>query len=166
MTDLKATMPTAVRRALELLADPPAEPDINAYLDLLDAGLPTGTPAAEMFYASAIGSRVYANMAPIMHRLFTLQPPMEWLNIPADVVALDVGCSPGRVTTTLARAVGPRGLALGVDISAAMLARAVRVEADHNSDSCVRMPNGCRCVTRRLTWSPRLQCCCWCPIQR
>jgi hypothetical protein len=42
MTDLKATMPTAVRRALELLADPPAEPDINAYLDLLDAGNTSG----------------------------------------------------------------------------------------------------------------------------
>jgi ubiquinone/menaquinone biosynthesis C-methylase UbiE len=82
-----------------------------------------------MFYASANGSRVYANMTALMHRLFTFQPPMEWLNNPADGVALDVGCGPGRVTTTLARAVGPRGVALGVDIAAAMLARAVRVEA-------------------------------------
>jgi SAM-dependent methyltransferase len=114
MTDLKATMPTAVRRALELLADPSAEPDIsNAYLDLLDAGVPTGTPAAEMFYASAIGSRVYANMAPLMHRLFTFQPPMEWLNIPADVVALDVGCGPAGSPRPLPARCGAKRTRLG-----------------------------------------------------
>ena len=43
MTDLNTTLPPALRRALELLADPPTEPDVsNGYLDLLDAGLPQG----------------------------------------------------------------------------------------------------------------------------
>jgi SAM-dependent methyltransferase len=42
---------------------------------------------------------------------------------------LDVGCGPGTVTASLARAAGPDGLALGLDLSQAMLARAVRAEA-------------------------------------
>ena len=58
-----------------------------------------------------------------------LAPPLEWLNIPAGGIALDVGSGPGNVTASLARAAGPEGLALGVDISEPMLARAVRNEA-------------------------------------
>ena len=51
------------------------------------------------------------------------------MNIPPGGIALDVGCGPGSVTASLARAAGPDGLALGVDISEPMLARAVRAEA-------------------------------------
>ena len=42
---------------------------------------------------------------------------------------MDVGSGPGSVTPLLARAAGPDGLALGVDISEPMLARAVRAAA-------------------------------------
>ena len=46
MTDVNATLPTALRRALELFADPPAQPDISkGYLDLL------GEPPAESGWA-------------------------------------------------------------------------------------------------------------------
>jgi arsenite methyltransferase len=114
MTDPNTTLPPAVRRALELLADPPAKPDVsNGYLELLGAGLPTGTPRVEAVFASPVGSMVYDNM----------------LNIPPGGIALDVGCGPGTVTASLARAAGPDGLALGLDLSQAMLARAVRAEA-------------------------------------
>jgi arsenite methyltransferase len=51
------------------------------------------------------------------------------LDIPSGGTALDVGSGPGTVTSSLARAAGEDGLALGVDISEAMLARAVRNEA-------------------------------------
>jgi arsenite methyltransferase len=131
MTDLNTTLPPAVRRALELLADPPAKPDVsNGYLDLLGAGLPTGTPAVEALFASPIGSMVYDNTQALARRLFSaFQQPTDWLNIPAGGVALDVGCGPGTVTASLARAAGADGLALGLDISEAMLARAVRIEA-------------------------------------
>jgi SAM-dependent methyltransferase len=44
-------------------------------------------------------------------------------------VAPDVGCGPGSVTASLGRAAVPDGLALGVDISESMPARAVRAEA-------------------------------------
>ncbi len=132
MTDLNTALPPAVRRVLELglLADPPAKPDVSkGYLDLLDAGLPTGTPAVEAVFASPVGSMVYDNMQALIRRLFSaLQQPTEWLNIPTGGIALDVGCGPGTVTASLARAVGPDGLALGLDISEAMLGRAVRVE--------------------------------------
>ena len=130
MTDLNTTLPPALRRALELLADPPTEPDVsNGYLDLLDAGLPTGTPAVEAVFASPVGSMVYDNMQALIRRLFSvLQQPTEWLNIPAGGIALDVGCGPGTVTASLARAAGPGGLALGLDLSQAMLGRAVRVQ--------------------------------------
>jgi len=131
MNDRNTTLPPALRRALELLADPPTKPEVsNGYLDLLDAGLPTGTPRVEAVFASPIGSAVYDNVQARMRRLFSaLQQPTEWLNIPAGGIALDVGCGPGTVTASLARAAGPGALALGLDISEAMLARAVRAEA-------------------------------------
>ena len=131
MTDLNATLPPALRRALELLADPPAKPDVsNGYLELLGAGLPTGTPRVEAVFASPVGSMVYDNMQVLIRRLFSaMQQPTEWLNIPPSGIALDVGCGPGTVTASLARAAGPDGLALGLDLSQAMLARAVRAEA-------------------------------------
>src|SRR5258705_10986849 len=73
---------------------------------------------------------VYDNMQALMRRLFSvLQQPTEWLNIPAGGIALDVGCGPGTVTASLARAAGPGGLALGLDLSQAMLARAGRAAA-------------------------------------
>jgi SAM-dependent methyltransferase len=131
MTDPNTTLPPALRRALELLADPPAKPEVsNGYLDLLGAGSPRGTPRVEAVFASPVGSMVYDNVQARMRRLFSaLQQPTEWLNIPAGGIALDVGCGPGTVTASLARAAGPGGLALGLDISEAMLARAVRAEA-------------------------------------
>ena len=131
MTDPNATLPPAVRRALELLADPPAKPDVSkGYLELLGAGLPTGTPRVEAVFASPVGSMVYDNMQALIRRLFSaMQQPTEWLNIPPGGIALDVGCGPGTVTASLARAAGPDGLALGLDLSQAMLARAVRAEA-------------------------------------
>src|ERR1700691_4221197 len=122
MTDRTSTLPPALRRALERLATPPTKPEVsNGYLDLLDAGLPTGTPRVEAVFASPIGSAIYDNVQARMRRLFSaLQQPTEWLNIPADGIALDVGCGPGTVTASLARAGGPGAPTLGLDISGAV----------------------------------------------
>ena len=66
----------------------------------------------------------------VARRLMTaFQHPTEWLDIPPVGTALEVGSGPGNVTASLARAAGPEGLALGVDISEPMLARAVRAQA-------------------------------------
>jgi arsenite methyltransferase len=137
MTDTNTTLPPALRRALELLADPPAKPDVSkGYLDLLgtqpseDAGLQKNAGAIQAAWASPVGALLYDNAQALSRRLLTaFQQPTEWLNIPPGGISIDVGCGPGNVTASLARAAGPDGLALGVDISEPMLARAVRAEA-------------------------------------
>jgi arsenite methyltransferase len=135
MTDLKTTLPPALSRALDLLADPPAEPDVsNGYLDLLgtvaDADVAKNKGAIQAAWASPIGSFVYDNAQALTRRFIAaMQLPIDWLDIPEGGVALDVGAGPGSVTTSLAHAAGPDGLALGVDISEPMLARAVRAAA-------------------------------------
>jgi arsenite methyltransferase len=137
MTDANTTLPPALARVWELLADPPTKPDVSkGYLDLLDAGrvedaaLPKNTGVIQAVWASPVGSMLYDNAQTALRRLFAgwLQPT-EWLNIAPGGTALDVGCGPGTVTASLARAAGPSGLVLGVDISEPMLTRAVRAAA-------------------------------------
>ena len=73
---------------------------------------------------------LYDNAQALSRRIVSAwRLPLEWLRSPAGGVALDVGSGPGNVTASLARAAGPDGLALGVDISEPMLERAVRNEA-------------------------------------
>ncbi len=134
MTDVKTTVPPALSRALELLADPPAEPDVsNGYLDLLNAthhDVAKNHGAIQAAWASPIGSFFYDNAQALTRRFIAaMQLPIDWLEIPQGGVVLDVGAGPGNITTSLARAAGPDGLALGVDISEPMLARAVRSAA-------------------------------------
>ncbi|BBY23528.1 methyltransferase domain-containing protein [Mycobacterium stomatepiae] len=134
MTDVHVSLPPALRRALDLLTDPPAEPDAGkGYLDLLgaeSADVPKNTGPIQAAWASPIGSMLYDNAQAFLRRLIAaLQHPAEWLDIPPGGTALDVGSGPGTVTASLARAAGKDGLALGVDISEAMLACAVRNEA-------------------------------------
>ncbi|BBZ42515.1 methyltransferase domain-containing protein [Mycobacterium conspicuum] len=131
MTDVHVSLPPALRRALDLLTDPPADPDVSkGYLDLLDATVAKNTGVIQAAWSSSIGSMFYDNAQAISRRLLSAwQHPVEWLNIPPGGTALDVGSGPGNVTASLARAAGPDGLALGVDISEPMLARAVRAES-------------------------------------
>ena len=109
------------------------------YLDLLkdvpdaDAAPPKNTGAIQAAWASGLGSMLYDNAQAFARKLVSAwQLPIDWLNIPSGGVALDVGSGPGNVTASLARAAGPDGLALGVDISEPMLARAVAAEAGPN----------------------------------
>ena len=131
-------MNTALQRAVELLADPPPNPDVSkGYLDLLSGveatETPTNTGPIQAAWASPIGSMLYDRAQLLARRVMTaFQHPVEWLDIPQGGVTLDVGSGPGNVTASLARAAGPDGLALGVDISEPMLARAVRAEAGPN----------------------------------
>ncbi|GFG53300.1 SAM-dependent methyltransferase [Mycolicibacterium agri] len=139
MTDRVSTdLPPALRRALDLLIDPPANPDVSkGYLDLLGdegaAAPPKNTGAIQAVWASGVGSMLYDNAQAFARRVLSAwQLPIDWLNIPAGGVALDVGSGPGNVTASLGRAVGPDGLAIGVDISEPMLARAVKAAAGPN----------------------------------
>jgi arsenite methyltransferase len=134
MTDVHVSLPPALRRALDLLTDPPAEPDASkGYLDLLGSeseNVEKNTGPIQAAWASPIGSMLYDNAQAFSRRLIAaMQHPADWLDIPPGGTVLDVGSGPGTVTASLARAAGKDGLALGVDISEAMLARAVRNEA-------------------------------------
>jgi len=138
MTDqLTTELPPALRRAIGLLRDPPADPDVSrGYLDLTfdtpvsDAAPPKNTGAIQAAWASGLGSMLYDNAQAFARRFVgAWQLPVDWLNVSAGGVSLDVGSRPGNVTALLSRAPGPDGLALGVDISEPMLARAVSAEA-------------------------------------
>ena len=137
MTDVSTTLPPALSRALDLLIDPPSEPDVsNGYLDLLDTSVDGDDEVAkndgaiQAVWASPIGSFLYDNAQALTRRFIAAwQLPIEWLDIPEGGVALDVGAGPGSITTSLAHAAGVDGLALGVDISEPMLVRAVRAAA-------------------------------------
>jgi SAM-dependent methyltransferase len=131
MTDVHVSLPPALRRALDLLADPPADPDVSkGYLDLLgaeDDAVPKNTGPIQSAWASPVGSMLYDNAQALSRRpISAWRLPIEWLRIPPGGVALDVGSGPGNVTASLARAAGPDGVALGIDISEPMLERAVR----------------------------------------
>src|ERR1700755_1595355 len=137
MPTVTSTLSPALERALDLLIEPPTEPDASkGYLDLLgssaaeDEGPARNTGPIQAVWASSIGSMLYDNAQALSRRfLSSLQHPIEWLNIPQGGIALDVGAGPGPIPASLPRAAGPDGLALGVDISEPMLARAVRAEA-------------------------------------
>ncbi|MDG5482524.1 class I SAM-dependent methyltransferase [Mycolicibacterium gadium] len=137
---LNTQVPQALRRALDLLTDPPANPDVSkGYLDLLTDDLATGTTPPkntgliQAAWASGIGSMLYDNAQAFARRVAGVwRLPVEWLNIPSGGVALDVGSGPGNVTAQLAEAAGAGGLALGLDISEPMLARAVEAQAGPN----------------------------------
>lgn len=135
MTDVHVSLPPALRRALDLLADPPADPDVSkGYLDLLntagEGAVPKNTGPIQAAWASPLGSALYDSAQAVARRQISAwQHPVEWLNIPSGGTALDVGSGPGNITSSLAAASGPDGLALGVDISEPMLTRAVRNEA-------------------------------------
>jgi ubiquinone/menaquinone biosynthesis C-methylase UbiE len=128
----------AIARALPLLEPGArAEPDTaSGYLDLLggEAAATTG-PAGRLMVTRALptvyerwwrpawGRVLRGAMAGGMrdeHRIARLLLGLT----PGDGV-LDVACGPGNFTREFARIVGPGGLAVGIDASATMLARAV-----------------------------------------
>ncbi|BBY06448.1 methyltransferase domain-containing protein [Mycobacterium noviomagense] len=134
MTEVNTTtLPPALRRAVELLTDPPAEPDVSkGYLDVLgawsdeEAASVKNTGMIQAMWSSPVVAKIYDTQQTVLRRLLrVLQPPTQWLNISPGGVVLDVGCGPASITGSLARAVGEDGLVLGVDLSEAMLARAV-----------------------------------------
>lgn len=80
MTDPNTALPPALRRAVELLADPPTNPDVSkGYLDLLGTR-PVEDPApkytrAQALFASPVGSMLYDHTQAVMRRLFTRIAP-------------------------------------------------------------------------------------------
>ena len=85
--------------------------------------------ADQIAYWNGAGGRRWADRQPVQDIL--LQPIADLLidraSIRAGERVLDVGCGSGSTTFAFARAVGPGGHVMGIDISAPMLARALEV---------------------------------------
>src|SRR5947208_12263515 len=134
--------PAALERAVALLAPAarPADPQAAAaagYLDLLGGDGPASTGIAqnlmltgvvpavyERWWRPALGRLAKGLLGPGMadeHRIARLLLGLS----PGDGV-LDVACGTGNFTREFARTVGAGGLAVGIDVSETMLARAVR----------------------------------------
>ena len=132
-------LPPALDRALPLLAPWAREEGRlrpEGYLDLIGASAPESTgmtqdlmvsrivPAIyERWWRPALGRVAKGLMGPGMkdeHRIARLLLGLS----PGDGV-LDVACGTGNFTRDFARTVGPDGLAIGIDVSETMLARAV-----------------------------------------
>lgn len=134
---MTATLPPALHKAVDLFAEQPQNPDVSkGYLDLIGSsagGAPVAknTGAIQSMWASSLGSLFYDNAQALARRMSSVwRLPLEWLDIPLGGVVLDVGCGPGSMTSPLARATGPDGLVLGLDVSEPMLARAVRAHSE------------------------------------
>ena len=128
------SLPEALARTLPLLDRPPVEPDAGpGYLDLLGRQPDEPSGAVQALWSSTVGSAFYDHGQALARLLVAAaRPPASVLRVPPGGRALDVGCGPGGVTGTLGRAAGVEGLALGVDVSRPMLARAVRAHARRN----------------------------------
>lgn len=129
----------ALARALPLVAARPEHPDVaRGYLDLLGddgAGVVASTPAGRLMVSRVLPAVYERWWRPAWgrvargalgggirdeHRIARLLLGLT----PGDGV-LDVACGPGNFTREFARVVGPQGLAVGIDASPTMLARAV-----------------------------------------
>lgn len=126
-TEQVATVATTQRLEQLLQADVPGYPAPGGYLDTLPGEHPPAPGRAQAAWQTGLGATLYQHLLqPTMARL--LMPPAgalaSQLGLEAGHTVADVGCGPGNITTTLADAVGPHGLAIGVDRSAPMLERA------------------------------------------
>lgn len=129
-------MPTpAMNTTMSLLREQPDPPPLrHGVLDLLgdDEGRARFGGLAQRLWESGPGSEVYARaMAASRRYIGPLRPRIDALHLQAGARVLDIGCGPGDITTRLGRAVGPGGLAVGLDLSRPMLAIAARDAADN-----------------------------------
>ena len=118
------------RRIRDLL-DRPASV-VDGYLDVMGESTVPQTTGQRVMGSTAL-PKIYERLwRPVLFRGFTARSTaqedrrkLRLLDIrPGDTV-LDVACGPGNTTRTLLDAVGAEGLAVGVDSSPTMLARAV-----------------------------------------
>jgi ubiquinone/menaquinone biosynthesis C-methylase UbiE len=137
----------AVKRVLGLLDPAPATPDLShGYLDLIGSTPPRPTGVAQWLMRTGAVPAIYERWwRPALGRLVTgvAGPGMageyrlarSWLGLSPGATLLDLACGPGNFTRELATGLGQAGLAIGLDVSASMLARAVRDTATGRAGS-------------------------------
>jgi SAM-dependent methyltransferase len=130
-------VPTSAYDRLESLLETPARTD-SGYLDLLgaadQAGPPTGLTQRlmrttllpqvyERYWRPALGRALKGPFGPSMAEEVSLATKL--LRLAPGRTVLDVACGTGRFTRAFGAAVGPDGLAIGLDGARTMLAKAV-----------------------------------------
>ncbi|WP_243710840.1 class I SAM-dependent methyltransferase [Actinomadura sp. KC216] len=132
-------------RVLDLLRDPPAEPDASAgYLDLLGPSAKPPPSLAQSAMQSTLLPQIYERVwRPIGFNIAKGWPigpdtatehamARDWLRLTGEpATVLDIACGPGNVTRALAEGVGRDGLVIGLDASQTMLTRAVADTTEH-----------------------------------
>lgn len=129
----------ALRRTLELLAEPPEHPPVHdGFLDLMGSGADPGVGRIQGLWQNTLGSGAYDTVIRLGVRLEGLLPTgggaklrgffdvPERLRLTGTETVLDVGSGPGNITRRTAAALSDTGLLVGLDVSTAMLHRAVR----------------------------------------
>ncbi|MER7015081.1 methyltransferase domain-containing protein [Saccharopolyspora sp. NPDC000359] len=126
--------PPVFTRVLPLLTSPPEQPDLDrGYLDLLGGRPEAPSGPIQSFWESGLGSGLYDHAQSLARRVIP-----GWFRLPSRARppvggrVLDIGCGPGNFTAALGNRVGPSGLAVGLDVSRPMLARAARTATSDN----------------------------------
>ncbi len=129
---------TTMERVLGLLDPAPAVPVLTrGYLDLIGDTPPEPTGLADWLMRTGFVSVIYQRWWRSALSLLFMGPAgpgmageyrlaRSWLALSPGDTLLDLACGPGNFTRELAPSVGDAGLVMGLDASAAMLARAVR----------------------------------------
>ena len=129
---------TTVERVLDLLDPAPAVPVLTrGYLDLIGEIPPEPSGLADRLMRSSFVPVIYQRWWRPAFSLLLMGvagPGMageyrlarSWLGLSPGDTLLDVACGPGNFTRELATGLSAEGLAIGMDASASMLARAVR----------------------------------------
>jgi SAM-dependent methyltransferase len=125
----------ALDRTIALLDEQPSRPPVrDGYVDLLGDAQPGSTGLSQQLMRSRGLPIIYERLwRPVGARLLMgglggieQRETEKLLALGATDLVLDVGCGPGNVTRRLAEAIGRDGLAIGLDSSQTMLARAVQ----------------------------------------
>lgn len=139
-TDDPVRQVSALERAVALL-DPAARPSRldapEGYLDLLGSEEVQSTGTAQDLMLSRMVPQIYERWwRPALGRLAkgVLGPGMsgerqivrQLLSLSPGQRVLDIACGPGNFSREFARAIGPEGLVVGIDVSPTMLARAAQ----------------------------------------
>lgn len=121
-----STVATVTRLEQLLRPEVTWAPSADGYLDTLPGESVPPPGRAQAAWQTSVGAALYQRMQRVAASLLVpgSATVADQLRLRPGRTVVDVGCGPGNVTTGLADAVAPHGLAVGVDLSGPMLARA------------------------------------------